>query len=238
MFKRLKNLRNKVQHQIERIQRNAKMASNVMLLAKDTGLGNNRLVKPILDFIKTSDVEFLNRVQEGLREGPPDVTHIYAQDQNGLIGVNNQDGLHGKMPWDSKDDMRHFVKNTKGKVVIVGGTTFRGFGNYVLKNRTVIIVSRETNTATRIRNLPDHYVVKSIEEAYSLARIRIIKDNLPNEIMILGGASIYKQTLHLVTKVLVSNIKVEAVGNVYCDWTYPANVNIKNFYFTGALSNV
>lgn len=237
MFKRLKTLREKAQHHIERIQRNAKMASNIMLLAKEKDLGTNRLIKPLLDFIKTSDVEFLDRLKEGLLEGPPEVTHIYAQSSNGLIGVNAAGNLSGKMPWHSKDDMRHFVECTKGKVVIVGGTTFRGLGNYILKNRHVIVVTGNSATVAAVRCRENHYVADSIEKAYQCARIRIILDNLPNEIMVMGGASIYKQTLHLVTKALVSNIKVEVTGNVYCDWTYPTHVNIKNFYFNGALAN-
>jgi dihydrofolate reductase len=51
--------------------------------------------------------------------------------------------------------------------------------------------------------------------------------------MVIGGASIYRQTLHLVTDVWLSKINVAVKGNIFRDWTYSKAVNVNEITFEG-----
>jgi dihydrofolate reductase len=63
------------------------------------------------------------------------VTLIAAVAQNGVIGKDNQ------LPWTIKDDMRFFVRTTKGHTVITGRKNFEAMGR-ALPHRRNIVVTR------------------------------------------------------------------------------------------------
>lgn len=233
MFQLLQKLHRKVQHRVERIQRNVKIIRNVELLYRDPTIKSSKLLSKALEFILNNEQSALEYVMVELKKEPVKVTHILAEDVNGCLGSNT--GNVGKLDWNAPDDMKHFVESTKGKVCIVGGTTFRSFGNRVLKNRQIVVVSKDKQTVERCTALPNHYVVANVIDAYNLA-CKLVYGNLdiPKDIMIIGGASIYRQTLHLVTNVLLSKINVDVKGNIQRDWDYPKNVILETLTFEGS----
>lgn len=82
--------------------------------------------------------------------------------------------------------------------------------------------------------LANHYKVNTVDEAMQVAAMMIgTNKTLPREIMIIGGASIYKQTLHLVTDVWLSKINVKTEGNIFRDWTYPKHTQVNELTFEG-----
>jgi dihydrofolate reductase len=232
MFKLLRNLHNKVKHKVERIQRNTKIIQNVNLLMGDELVKNNRILKNVFAFIVKNDHEALEALTDQLRVPELKVTHILAEDLNGCMGSNF--GSSGKLDWSAPEDMKHFVEKTTGKICIVGGITFRSFGTYILKNRTVIVVTKDSVTSGRVKALSNHYCVSTVEEALEVASFLIgTSKTLPREIMVIGGASIYRQTLHLVTDVWLSKINVAVKGNIFRDWTYSKAVNVNEITFEG-----
>lgn len=233
MFQLLQKLHRKVQHRVERIQRNVKIIRNVELLYSDPAIKSNKLLAKALEFILNNEQSDLEFVMEELNKESVKVTHILAEDVNGCLGSNT--GNVGKLDWHAPDDMKHFVQSTKGKVCIVGGTTFRSFGARTLKDRQIIVVSNEKNTVERCKALPNHYVVSNVNDAYNLANKLVYgSPDIPKDIMVIGGASIYRQTLHLVTNVLLSKINVDVKGNILRDWDYPKNVTIETLTFEGS----
>ncbi len=100
---------------------------------------------------------------------------VVAYDRSRAIGAKN------KLLWghDMPADLKHFKKITMGGSVIMGSNTYSSIGR-ALPGRENIVVS------TRKLGCPDCIVVNSIKDAYDVAS---------NEQFIIGGASIYKQTI-------------------------------------------
>ncbi len=118
------------------------------------------------------------------------------------IGKNNVIGSEGKLPWRMKADMKRFVSLTKGKTVVMGRKTYESIGK-PLKDRTNIILTRNSEfTADGCT------VVNSVDEVFEVVGDR-------SEIMVIGGASIYKQFLHRANKMYLTIIDHNFDGDVF-----------------------
>ena len=95
-------------------------------------------------------------------------------------------GLQGDMPWHLPADLQYFKKMTLAKPVIMGRKTFESINSKPLPKRLNIIISRQTDYPLT----GDALLAKSLSQAIELA-----KQNNPEEIMIVGGAEIYRQAL-------------------------------------------
>jgi dihydrofolate reductase len=102
-----------------------------------------------------------------------------------VIGKNKELGCDNKLLWNLPEDMKRFKRLTFGNVVIMGRKTFESIGS-ALPGRENIVISRNKNyKANKIKT------VTSIEEAINLAE----KKYKNKEIFIIGGASVYKESL-------------------------------------------
>lgn len=148
------------------------------------------------------------------------ITQIMAQAQNRCIGDKNT------IPWRCRADMKHFAANTKGKVCIMGRKTFDSI-TPPLKNRTVIVVTRDPMTVNAVKEVEMHATVPSIEEALELASTLA----LDKEIMVVGGATIYQQTMDVTDRLILSTINTTIEGDTFADWEIPDHVEIFPFEF-------
>ena len=113
-------------------------------------------------------------------------------------GIGKRNGLLFSLP----KDMKFFKETTLGHVVAMGENTLLSFPNSKpLKNRTHIVLSQdESHNYEGVDNVHD------FDEF-----LRKIKEYSENEdVYIIGGASVYRQTLPFVDVVLLT--KVNAVG--------------------------
>lgn len=113
-------------------------------------------------------------------------------------GIGRHNGLLFYLP----KDMKFFKETTLNHVVAMGENTLLSFPNSKpLKNRTHIVLSQdETHNYEGVENVHD------FDEF-----LRLIGEHANKEdVYIIGGASIYRQTLPYVDKVLLT--KVDAVG--------------------------
>ena len=104
--------------------------------------------------------------------------------------------------------LKHFKELTTGHPVIMGRTTFESIGK-PLPNRTNIVLSMS------MQPQEDVIVCKDVAQALFEAKKR------DHELFIIGGASVYKQTLPYVDKLCISWIKEEYEGDTYfpeIDW--------------------
>lgn len=122
------------------------------------------------------------------------LSHIVAIDQKNGIGKNND--LLLSIP----EDMKHFRESTKGKVIIMGRKTFDSFGK-ILPGRYHIVVSRQNLKSDH----PLVTYVSSLDEAFKKAESLI--PEWPNEVFIVGGAEIYKQSLQRTDRIYLSKIE-------------------------------
>lgn len=99
-------------------------------------------------------------------------------------------GKNGKMPWDNKEDMKRFVKLTKGQCVIMGRKTYESIG-HMLKDRFNIVVTR--NKDYKFGNMDPGdagMIAESIEDAEKIAETNGYK-----QVFYIGGGEIYKYIL-------------------------------------------
>lgn len=125
--------------------------------------------------------------------------------RNHCIGQNND------LPWHIPDDLKRFKRITMGKPVIMGRKTFQSIYDRLGKpfpGRTNIILTRQTLNIDGILtfdNLND-----AIEEAKTIAA----NDDI-HEIIIGGGADIYKQALPQCDKIYLTTVDTSVDGDAF-----------------------
>jgi dihydrofolate reductase len=127
---------------------------------------------------------------------------IVAMDLNGLIGSNT--GL----PWRLSADLRRFRKLTTGKPIILGRKTLEQIGG-PLKDRHNIVLTRQTDFQS-----PGCTVVSSLDAAIRIAECSV-PEMKAEEIMVIGGADIYRQALPLADRLYLTIVNGRCAGNVH-----------------------
>ena len=56
------------------------------------------------------------------------------------IGKNNEIGKDNQLLWDLPEEMKVFIRHTKGKTVLMGRKTFESIGSKTLPKRTNIVI--------------------------------------------------------------------------------------------------
>ena len=113
------------------------------------------------------------------------------------IDPNKGIGIKGSLPWHIKEELQLFKRNTMGKFILMGQTTYDNMPN-TLPGRKVIVVSIDPN-----------YSRENVEVINDLiAFLKEHKDD-EEEYIICGGASIYRQSYPYAKKAYVSFIKKE-----------------------------
>lgn len=124
------------------------------------------------------------------------ISLIAAMDRNRLIGNDNQ------LPWHLPADFAWFRSVTMGKPVIMGRKTFDSIGK-PLPGRTNIIVSRDP--ALEIEGAT---CVTDLESAISAV-------SGVDEIMIIGGSSIYQLAMPMVDRMYLTHVMAEFEGDAW-----------------------
>lgn len=119
------------------------------------------------------------------------------------FGIGRKNGLLFSLPL----DMKFFRETTKGHVVCMGSNTLLSFPNSKpLKNRTNVVLSKDIDC-----NFEGVINVHTFEEF-----LKIIKEkSTTDDVYIIGGASIYNQTLPYVDKVLLTKVNADGKAEVF-----------------------
>ena len=126
----------------------------------------------------------------------PLLSLITAMDSNRVIGKNNS------LPWHLPADLAYFKQTTMGKPVIMGRKTFESIGK-ALPGRKNIVLTRDNNFEA-----PDCEVATDIDQAMSRVDGCV-------EVMLIGGASLYEQTIHSADKIYLTLIHHEFNGDTW-----------------------
>lgn len=123
---------------------------------------------------------------------------ISAVAENRVIGNKNS------LPWHLPADFKYFKEKTLGKTIVLGLNTFKSIGEKPLPDRKHIILNNDPNY-----KVPENcFLAKSIDEV-----LEMVKND--QEVMICGGASIYKQFLPLANRLYLTYIHQEFEGDTY-----------------------
>ena len=129
------------------------------------------------------------------------ISHVVALSNNNVIGVDNN------LPWNLKTDLSHFKEYTTNKVIVMGRKTYESIGR-PLPNRVNYVVSRT------IDKIDGAYVFNSIESAIKNAKDYCNKNGL-NEIVIIGGGFLFRDTLSITNKLVLTKVDCEIKGDVF-----------------------
>jgi len=124
-----------------------------------------------------------------------------------LIAAISPDFIIGngmKIPWHISEDFKLFKENTTNATIIMGKTTWDSLPIKPLPNRINIVISRNENLI-----LEAAIITNSIENALIEAK----KMNKP--IFVIGGASIYNQTIKDAKYLYISHVKKKVEGDVF-----------------------
>lgn len=140
------------------------------------------------------------------------ISQIVAIGENYAIGKDNQ------LLWHYPEDLQYFKTKTLNKVMIMGRKTFDSLGK-PLPKRHHIVISRRPPAAEYL-NHPRVQFVTTLAEALELAKSahsKIIPP--PDDIMIVGGAEIYKLSLDITDRIYLTRINKSYDGDTF----YPQN---------------
>jgi dihydrofolate reductase len=124
----------------------------------------------------------------------PGVTLVVAMDRRGVIGQA------GGLPWRLPDDLKRFKALTLGKTVIMGRKTYESIGRPLPQRRNIVISRR------------DSWVATGIERAGSLAAALALCAE-EREVMVIGGAEIYRAALPLANKIELTRVEADVAGD-------------------------
>ena len=125
------------------------------------------------------------------------IIQIAAASENNVLGKNNE------LVWHLPNDFKRFKQLTTGHHIILGRKTFESFPK-PLPNRTHVIISRQQNYQAPQGCI----IVNSIENAIAACP--------KNEnIFIIGGAEIYKQSLSITDKIELTRVHTTCEGDAF-----------------------
>lgn len=117
----------------------------------------------------------------------PKISIIAAVADNYAIGKSNN------LPWHLPADLKHFKKLTTGHVVVMGKRTFESLPSGPLPNRKNIVLTSVLSEGVNV----GYFEADSLEDAIDLCEHE-------DEIFIIGGATVYKQSLDKVDKMYIT----------------------------------
>ena len=125
---------------------------------------------------------------------------IWAMDENNLVGNGD------KIPWHIKEDLLYYKSKTKGKVVLMGDTTYFSLKGYY-KDKP--LPYGKIYVATIDKNLK----IDGVEMVYDI--FEFLNNNTEDELWVVGGATIYKLSLPYADRLYISFIKGSHEGDRY-----------------------
>lgn len=131
------------------------------------------------------------------------------------IGKEKQIGFQNRLLWNLPQDLKHFKKITQGHAVIMGQKTFESIGK-ALPGRKNIVLSLDPN-----------FHPEGCEVSNDLAGLVKNYQNSPEEVFIIGGASIYKQFIPYAAKLYLTLVDDSPEADVY----FPDYSEFKNVVF-------
>ena len=139
------------------------------------------------------------------------ISHLVAVSNDLVIGADND------LPWNLKDDLAHFKKYTLNKIIIMGRKTFESIGK-PLPNRINYVIS------ITLKEIDGAHVFDNLEDAMLAAEKHNHEIGIANEIVIIGGGYLFKETLPVMNKLVITKVDCNVSGDIY----YP-KIDIKNF---------
>jgi len=121
-----------------------------------------------------------------------------AKAKNNVIGKDNN------LVWHLPADLKFFKETTKGHTLIMGRKTFESLGN-PLPHRDSWIITRNK-----------YYTADGISTFNSLESALVAAENKGLDVVfILGGGEVYRQSMNIADKMIITEIHEDFEGDTY-----------------------
>jgi dihydrofolate reductase len=131
-----------------------------------------------------------------------------------IAAVNKQHviGRGGTIPWHISDDLKRFKRLTTGHTVLMGRKTYESLGRQLPNRRNVVLTTR---------------TIPGVETYASLdAALQALAGE--EKVFIIGGGTLYAQTLAMADELCLTLVENEAAGDVF----FPAYEELVRECFT------
>ena len=118
------------------------------------------------------------------------------------IGKNYELGKDNDLIWHIKEDLANFKRVTMGKKIVMGAKTYKSLPKK-LEGREYIVLSHS------LKNIENGTVFSDFDKLLNYLQ------SLDEEVMIIGGASIYKMFLPYADKLYLTEIDASEDAQVY-----------------------
>jgi dihydrofolate reductase len=123
---------------------------------------------------------------------------IVAAAENNAIGKNNE------LPWHLPNDMKFFKNSTWGSVMIMGRKTFESVKKAFPGRINIVITTQAGWRAEKV------VVAANMEEA-----LRLAKETHCNEVFIIGGGEVFKQSMEIADKIYITRVHAMLDGDTF-----------------------
>lgn len=121
-----------------------------------------------------------------------------------IVAVDTQLGIgkDNQLLWHLPNDLKWFKTHTTGKSIIMGRKTYQSIGK-PLPNRRNIVLSRQENL-----KIEGCEIYKSLDK---------VIENLSNEdeVFIIGGGDLYRQTIALAHRIYITRVEINAQADTH-----------------------
>ena len=124
------------------------------------------------------------------------------------VSTNNVIGNNNKLPWSISEDLKRFRELTSENIIVMGRKTYDSIGR-PLPNRLNFVVS------TSVNKIEGATVFQSTQESIDAAKQKCLEDHNYNEIVIIGGGYLFRETLEIANKLVFTKVDCEIEGDVY-----------------------
>ena len=123
------------------------------------------------------------------------------------MSTNRTIGRDNGLPWRLPKDMKHFMRSTMGKPVIMGRKTFESMRSPLPGRTNIVLTSDQSWSRDGV------LVASSLSRAFELGRIAAAQDSL-SEFFVIGGSSLYEEAMPHATRLYVTQIEAVIEGDV------------------------
>lgn len=123
----------------------------------------------------------------------PRICLVAALDKGRVIGRD------GALPWHLPADLKYFRRLTEGHVVVMGRKTWQSIGHPLPKRRNIVL-------STKLTEVEGAEVAASVKEV-------LTKCIGSKDVMVIGGAKVYKAFLPLADKMYLTEVDTKIMGD-------------------------
>jgi dihydrofolate reductase len=125
------------------------------------------------------------------------ISFLVAIDKNRVIGKDNA------LPWRLPADLKFFKDVTMGHTIIMGRKTYESIGR-ALPGRENVVLTRD-----------EHYHAEGCTILHYISDVEEMEKNTDKELIVIGGAEIFKQTFPIADRLYITEIDEEFEGDTF-----------------------